>query len=129
MSTPSASIINIFPFLDWLPGPMPWRTRANAYRIRENQLYEDLVREALLRKASGMNMYVINAGYNISHSDTYLHSWAAVFVDENSPQGDQRHLMKQFAAVRISQICPRDMIEHKILTQYHLLLGCHRHGE
>ncbi len=80
---------------------MPWRTCADACRIRENQLYNDLVREVLSRKASGMNMYVRNVAYNIYHSDTYLHSWTSVFVDENSPHGDQRRLMKQFAAVRI----------------------------
>ncbi len=43
----TASIINIFPFLDWIPGPMPWRTRAKAYRKHEDELYERLVREAV----------------------------------------------------------------------------------
>jgi hypothetical protein len=55
LCTPSASIINIFPFLDYIPGPMPWRKRARAYREREDALYERLVTEAVSGKASGMN--------------------------------------------------------------------------
>ncbi len=58
LSTPSASIINIFPFLDWIPGPMPWRTRAKAFRECDAELYGHLIRKALSKKAAGVNTYV-----------------------------------------------------------------------
>jgi len=55
MCTPSASIINVFPFLDSLPGPKPWNTRARAYRKREDALYDKLITEAVSGKRAGMN--------------------------------------------------------------------------
>lgn len=60
LCTPSASIINVLPFLDAIPGPMPWRKRAQAYRKREDALYAKLIKEAVSGKASGMNTYVIH---------------------------------------------------------------------
>ncbi|KAJ7628931.1 hypothetical protein FB45DRAFT_1028991 [Roridomyces roridus] len=39
LSSPSRSIINALPFLDMIPGPMPWRTRAAAFRKREDGDY------------------------------------------------------------------------------------------
>lgn len=100
MSTPSASIVNVFPCLDGLPGPMPWRTRANAFRKRDGDLYAHLVREALSRKAAGMTTYVREMS-TVQHTNTDLCRWAAIFSDENIPEGDQSRLMNQFSAVRI----------------------------
>ncbi|KNZ80003.1 Cytochrome P450 2B11 [Termitomyces sp. J132] len=53
--TPNASIINKFPFVDLIPGPMPWRARAQSFRKRLDILYEKLLDDALTGKASGMN--------------------------------------------------------------------------
>ncbi|KAF7341643.1 Steroid 17-alpha-hydroxylase/17,20 lyase [Mycena sanguinolenta] len=80
LSTPSASIMNVLPFPDIIPGPMPWRKQAQSYRKREDALYDKLVTHALSGEASGMN------------------TWAAVFAREDKPEGDQRRLMNQFAA-------------------------------
>ncbi|KAJ7628952.1 cytochrome P450 [Roridomyces roridus] len=80
---PGASIINAFPFLNILPGPMPWRTRAAAFRKREDALYDKLVTEAVSGKASGMN------------------TWAAIFTSEDKPEGDQRRLLNIFASAAI----------------------------
>ncbi|KAG6838716.1 hypothetical protein H0H93_006437, partial [Arthromyces matolae] len=55
LCTPSASIVNVFPFLDWIPGPMPWRTRAKDYRDREDAIYTKLIEDAVTGKGSGMN--------------------------------------------------------------------------
>ncbi|KAJ7639211.1 cytochrome P450 [Roridomyces roridus] len=82
---PAASITNILPFLDWLPGPMPWRKRAEAYRKYEDDMYNRLFENALTGKGAGMN------------------TWTAAFA-EDKPEGDQRQLMKNFtlAAVETS---------------------------
>ncbi|KAJ7639209.1 hypothetical protein FB45DRAFT_422721 [Roridomyces roridus] len=68
---PAASITNILPFLDWLPGPMPWRKRAEAYRKYEDDMYNRLFENALTGKGAGMN------------------TWTAAFA-EDKPEGDQR---------------------------------------
>ncbi|KAJ6490072.1 cytochrome P450 [Mycena sanguinolenta] len=51
--TPSASIINVLPFLDIIPGPKPWQTRAQAFRKREDALYDKLITRAISGEASG----------------------------------------------------------------------------
>ncbi|KAG6909891.1 hypothetical protein DXG01_014705 [Tephrocybe rancida] len=84
LCTPSASIINVLPFLDYIPGPMPWRTRAQAYREREDAIYKKLIDEAVTGKGSGMN------------------TWAAAFAREDKPEGDQRRLMNQFTGTALS---------------------------
>ncbi|KAH0589267.1 hypothetical protein H2248_005029 [Termitomyces sp. 'cryptogamus'] len=81
--TPNASIINKFPFVDLIPGPMPWRARAQSFRKRLDILYEKLLDDALTGKASGMN------------------TWASFFAREDKPEGDQRRLMRQFASAAI----------------------------
>ncbi|KAJ7230251.1 cytochrome P450 [Mycena pura] len=63
---------------------MPWRKRAQAYRKREDALYDRLVTNAVSGKASGMN------------------TWAAEFAREDKPEGDQRRLMNQFTATAVS---------------------------
>ncbi|KAF7372760.1 Steroid 17-alpha-hydroxylase/17,20 lyase [Mycena sanguinolenta] len=78
LSSPSASIINVLPFLDMIPGPMPWRKRAQTYRKREDALYDRLITRALSGEASGMS------------------TWAAAFASEDKPEGDQRQLMNMF---------------------------------
>ncbi|KAG6806532.1 hypothetical protein H0H92_010920, partial [Tricholoma furcatifolium] len=83
LAVPSSSIVNFFPFLDFLPWEMPWRARAKAFRERQEGLYDSLINNAVNGKASGMN------------------TWASVFVDQNKPEGDQRGLLKQFAAAAI----------------------------
>ncbi len=55
--SPSASLVNFFPFLDRIPGPMPWRKRAEEFRKRENAFYRNLIQEAVYGKAAGMNTY------------------------------------------------------------------------
>ncbi|KAF7372757.1 Cytochrome P450 2B19 [Mycena sanguinolenta] len=82
--TPSASIINVLPFLDMIPGPMPWRKRAQTYRKHEAALYNKLITRAVSGEASGMN------------------TWAATFASEDKPEGDQRQLMNQFTLTAIS---------------------------
>ncbi|KAF7372746.1 Steroid 17-alpha-hydroxylase/17,20 lyase [Mycena sanguinolenta] len=84
LSTPTASIINVLPFLDIIPGPMPWRKRAQTYRKREDALYEKLITRAVSGEASGMN------------------TWAAAFAREDKPEGDQRRLMNMFTSIAIS---------------------------
>ncbi|KAG6849628.1 hypothetical protein H0H93_006837 [Arthromyces matolae] len=78
LALPSSSITNFFPFLDLIPGPMPWRTRAASFRKRYEDLYNRLLDNALTGNASGRN------------------TWAAIFVKENGPEGDQRRLVIQF---------------------------------
>lgn len=97
LCTPSASITNVLPFLDKIPGPMPWRTRAKAYREREDAIYSKLITEAVSGKGSGMN------------------TWAAVFASEDKPEGDQRRLMKQFTGAAI---------ETSALSLQTFVLGC-----
>ncbi|KAG6853247.1 hypothetical protein C0991_005749 [Blastosporella zonata] len=55
---PNASITNVFPFLDRIPGPMPWRTRAQAFRERDAAIYKKLTDEAVKGKGSGMSTFV-----------------------------------------------------------------------
>ncbi|KAG6902069.1 hypothetical protein C0995_004767 [Termitomyces sp. Mi166 len=81
--TLSASMMNVFPFLDWIPGPMPWRTRAADYRKREDAVCKKLIDEVVTGRASGMN------------------TWAAAFARPDKPEGDQRRLMNQFAGAAI----------------------------
>ncbi|KAF7372794.1 Cytochrome P450 2B11 [Mycena sanguinolenta] len=83
LSNPSASIINVLPFLDMIPGPMPWRKRAQTYRKREDALYNRLITRTVSGEASGMNL------------------WATAFASEDKPEGDQRRLMNQFAGAAI----------------------------
>ncbi|KAJ7212728.1 cytochrome P450 [Mycena pura] len=92
LCTPSASIINVLPFLDKIPGPMPWRKRAQAYRKREDALYDRLVADAVSGKASGMN------------------TWAAAFAREDKPGGDQRRQMNQFTGREIDAIVGQDRL-------------------
>ncbi|KNZ79110.1 O-methylsterigmatocystin oxidoreductase [Termitomyces sp. J132] len=83
LANPTASITNFLPFLDLIPGPMPWRIRARLYRERHDALYEKLIDHAMRCSAAGMD------------------TWAATFVGENKPYGDQRRLVKQFAGAAI----------------------------
>ncbi|KAG6810762.1 hypothetical protein H0H92_010444 [Tricholoma furcatifolium] len=69
--SPSASIINVFPFLDWIPGPVSWRVRARSFREREKAIYDKIFDDALLGKG--------------------VDTWAAFFASR--PDGDQRHLL------------------------------------
>lgn len=55
LTGPAGSIVNAMPFLDLLPGPMPWRMRAQAFRKREDSVHSKLIDEAVTGKASGMN--------------------------------------------------------------------------
>ncbi|KAG6901702.1 hypothetical protein C0995_009032 [Termitomyces sp. Mi166 len=83
LASPTASITNFFPFLDWIPGPMPWRIRARSCRERHHALYEKLIDHAMRCNAAGMD------------------TWTATFVSKDKPEGDQRHLMKTFAGAAI----------------------------
>ncbi|KAG6812878.1 hypothetical protein H0H92_015806 [Tricholoma furcatifolium] len=76
--SPSASIINVLPFLDWIPGPVSWRVRAQSFRKREKAIYDKLFDEALLGRGSGVD------------------TWAAFFAGR--PDGDQRHLLDAVTA-------------------------------
>ncbi|KAG6865598.1 hypothetical protein C0991_001022 [Blastosporella zonata] len=76
-------IINVFPFLDFIPGPMPWRTRAQSFRERDKAIFKKLIDEAVTGKASGMN------------------TWAAAFAREDKPEGDQSRLMNMFTLAAI----------------------------
>ncbi|KAJ6458514.1 cytochrome P450 [Mycena sanguinolenta] len=102
LANPSASIINVLPFLDSIPGPMPWRTRAQAFRKREEVLYDKLVTRAISGEASGMN------------------TWAAAFASEDKPEGDQRRLMNQFAGAAI---------ETTAVSMHTFILACILHPE
>ncbi|KNZ72518.1 Steroid 17-alpha-hydroxylase/17,20 lyase [Termitomyces sp. J132] len=84
LGTPSASITNIFPLLDLIPGRMPWRMRAQSFLTRNNALYEKLMADAVSGKASGIN------------------TWAAYFAREDKPEGDQRHLVRMSALAAIA---------------------------
>ncbi|KAF7373003.1 Steroid 17-alpha-hydroxylase/17,20 lyase [Mycena sanguinolenta] len=84
LCNPSASIINVLPFLDLIPGPMPWRKRAQTYRKRADALYDRLITRAVSGEASTMN------------------TWAAVFAREDKPEGDQRRLINQFTVTAAS---------------------------
>ncbi|KAG6872340.1 hypothetical protein C0995_010638 [Termitomyces sp. Mi166 len=86
LSIPTASITNFFPFLDLIPGPMPWRTRARSFVERDEVLYAKLVDHAMKCKSSGID------------------TWAATFVGEDQPEGDQRGMLKQFASASVETI-------------------------
>ncbi|KAG6844546.1 hypothetical protein H0H87_006030 [Tephrocybe sp. NHM501043] len=74
----AASIINIFPFLDYIPGPMPWRKRGAEFRRKEEILYANFAKEAI----EGKN----------SHFDT----WAQYFGGKDNNYGDHRELLNLF---------------------------------
>ncbi|KAG6899236.1 hypothetical protein C0993_012025, partial [Termitomyces sp. T159_Od127] len=80
LASPTASVTNFFPFLDLLPGPMPWRSRARSYQERLDALYIKLIDHAMRCNAAGME------------------TWASTFVNDDKPEKDQRRLMRQFAA-------------------------------
>ncbi|KAF7372722.1 Steroid 17-alpha-hydroxylase/17,20 lyase [Mycena sanguinolenta] len=84
LSSPTASIINVLPFLDMIPGSMPWRKRAQTHRRHEDAPYDRLITRAVSGDASGMN------------------TWAAVFASEDKPEGDQRRLMNMFTTTAIA---------------------------
>ncbi|KAG6843880.1 hypothetical protein H0H87_012096 [Tephrocybe sp. NHM501043] len=98
--TPSASIINVLPFLDLIPGPMPWRTRAQSFRGREKAIFKRIIDEAVTGKGSGMNTYafVKLISPDLELNDQFV-SWASAFAREDKPDGDQRRLVKMFSAV------------------------------
>jgi hypothetical protein len=87
LSIPTASIINVLPFLDLIPGPMPWRKRAQAFRKRDGALYDKLITRAVSGEASGMN------------------TWAAAFASEDKSEGDQSRLMRMFTGAAIETAC------------------------
>ncbi|KAH8920457.1 cytochrome P450 [Atractiella rhizophila] len=72
------SIINFFPILDYLPGPMPWRTFTKPYRQKDKEFYETLHQEAA-------------AGKNVGNTATWLKT---IFADK---PGDAR-LVDQLVA-------------------------------
>ncbi|KAJ7614162.1 cytochrome P450 [Roridomyces roridus] len=83
LASPSGSIINALPFLDMIPGPMPWRKRATAFRQREDALYDRLVTRAVSGEAAGMN------------------TWATEFASQDKPEGDQRKLLNTMSSAGI----------------------------
>ncbi|KAJ7091817.1 cytochrome P450 [Mycena epipterygia] len=74
----AASIINVFPFLDYIPGPMPWRRRAAEFRKKEETVYANLARQAI-------------EGENSS-----IENWAQYFAGKDSDNGDHRELLNLF---------------------------------
>ncbi|KAF7372910.1 Cytochrome P450 2B19 [Mycena sanguinolenta] len=94
LSAPSANIINVLPFLDTIPGPMPWRKCAQTHRKREDALYDRLITRAVSGEASGMN------------------TWAAAFARADKPEGDQRRLMNMFTTAAIETACDRGFDAH-----------------
>ncbi|KAG6860917.1 hypothetical protein C0995_006041 [Termitomyces sp. Mi166 len=81
--TPTASIINFLPFLDLIPGPMPWRIRARSFRERNDVLFEKLIDHAMMCSASGME------------------TWTATFAGKDKSKGDQCRLMRHFVDAAI----------------------------
>ncbi|KAF8532179.1 cytochrome P450 [Gautieria morchelliformis] len=75
----AASIINVFPFLDYIPGPMPWRKRAAEFRKKEETIYGNLARQAIEGKNSGFD------------------NWAQYFAGKDNSHGDHRELLNLFA--------------------------------
>ncbi|KAF7372747.1 Steroid 17-alpha-hydroxylase/17,20 lyase [Mycena sanguinolenta] len=98
LCSPFASIINVLPVLDLVPGPMPWRKRAQTHRKRDGALYDKLISRAVSGEASGMN------------------TWAAVFASEDKPEGDQRRLMNQFTMAAIETACTAVSMHNFILA-------------
>ncbi|KAH0583416.1 hypothetical protein H2248_009045 [Termitomyces sp. 'cryptogamus'] len=120
IATPTASIINIFPFLDFIPGPMPWRTRAQSFRKQNNAFYEKVVDDAVTGKASEMNTYVFVSKQVDVEINRLLSSWAAFFAKEDKPEGDQRHLVRMFAYAAI---------ETTTISLHTFVLACIRYPE
>ncbi|KAF7375815.1 Cytochrome P450 2B11 [Mycena sanguinolenta] len=102
LATYSASIINVLPFLDIIPGPMPWRKRAQAFRKREDVLYNRLITRAVAGEASSMN------------------TWAAAFAKDDKPEGDQRQLMNQFTG----HLCRLRLRQHTAISMHTFILAC-----
>ncbi|KAF7346656.1 Steroid 17-alpha-hydroxylase/17,20 lyase [Mycena sanguinolenta] len=103
LSSPSGSIMNVLPFLDMIPGPMPWRKRAQTYRKREDALYDRLITRAVSGDASGMN------------------TWAAALAREDKPEGDQRRLMNVFT----TYLCrPRSRMHVTAGAMHTFILAC-----
>ncbi|KAG6887763.1 hypothetical protein C0992_010833 [Termitomyces sp. T32_za158] len=97
---PTASIINALPFLDLIPGPMPWRARARAFHEQETAIYDELLDHALIGRASGMN------------------TWAAAFAREDKPGRNQGRLLKTFSGAAI---------ETTAVSVQTFVLACIRH--
>ena len=55
---PTASITNLLPILDLIPGPMPWRTRVRNFREKEDAIYDKLINHAMRLHSSGIYTYV-----------------------------------------------------------------------
>ncbi|KAG6848929.1 hypothetical protein H0H93_012700 [Arthromyces matolae] len=55
LGNPSASIVNLLPILDYIPGPMPWRTRAESFKQLQQTIFGELFEHALKGNASGVN--------------------------------------------------------------------------
>ncbi|KAG6827337.1 hypothetical protein H0H92_012186 [Tricholoma furcatifolium] len=83
MATPAASIIDVLTFLDWIPGPLPWRSGAEAFHRKESAIHKKLVDEAVTGERSGMN------------------TWAAAFASVDKPEGDRRDLFIQVVGAGI----------------------------
>ncbi|KAG6884576.1 hypothetical protein C0993_009907 [Termitomyces sp. T159_Od127] len=96
-----ASIINTLPFIDSLPGPKPWKIRAEEFRKREDAAYKKLIDQAMAAKASGIN------------------TWAAKFTGDTS-EGEQRFLVKGFTTAAI---------ETTAVTLQNFVLACIRYPE
>ncbi|KAG6877676.1 hypothetical protein C0992_009501 [Termitomyces sp. T32_za158] len=99
---PTASIVNAFPLLDLIPGPMPWRARAREFHEQETAIYKELLDHALTGRGSGMN------------------TWAAAFAREDKPGGDQGRLLKTFSGAAIETIA---------VSVQTFVLACIRHPE
>lgn len=95
----SASIINVFPFLDLIPGPMPWRKRGAEFRLREETVYAKLASEAIEGKNSNIEKYASLTAMSTS-SLTLSPSWAQYFAGKDNGYGDHRELINLFAVVR-----------------------------
>ncbi|KAG6811524.1 hypothetical protein H0H92_007037 [Tricholoma furcatifolium] len=103
-ATPTASIVNAFPFLNWIPGPTPWRIRGQAVYKRQRDLYIKLFDHARLIK------------------NVWIFSWTAAFENEGKPDGDQRRLIKQFAAAAIDT--GLTIIQQTSATLHSFILAC-----
>lgn len=44
---PTSSLMNLFPWLDRLPGPLPWRVRGKKYQEQQAELYDEMTEAAL----------------------------------------------------------------------------------
>ncbi|KAJ6471525.1 cytochrome P450 [Mycena sanguinolenta] len=75
ISSQAASIINVFPFLDYIPGPMPWRKRAAEFRHKEKTIYGNLATKA------------------IEGENSRIENWAQYFAGKDNDIGDCRELL------------------------------------